>query len=226
VPLLRAALQRRHCCSRDHALHEAVRQGNSGAVRLLLQHRADVNARCLGFERGCEFPVQVAVTASCLRAADRVQIVDMLLKAGALTSPRRSDPEGNTPLHDAVRRGDLDVALLLLRHAANPSATNGFGEVPLEHALRGAMTGFMAETTASSAMVEALLQAGACPWISEGQVSAYGALSEVDPRTRELLARWSSWWRCRVLAWIRSRGRDHPLCNMMPEILVQVAKFL
>jgi len=224
-PLLRAALQRRHCCSRDHALHEAVRQGNAGAVRLLLQHRVDPNAQCTGFERGCEFPVHMAVSSSFLRAADRIQIVEMLLKAGALTSPRRSDPEGNTPLHDAVRRGDLEVAHLLLRHLADPNATNGFGEVPLELALRGAMTDFLAQTTASHAMVEALLQAGACPWISTDSLASRIEL-EADPNMRDLLARWSSWWRCRVLAWIRSRGSGHPLCHMMPEILVQVSKFL
>lgn len=155
VPLLRVALQRRHACPGEHALHEAVRQANVPAVRLLLQGRAEPNARCLYLERGCEFPLQLA--ASCtnfLRSSDRVQAVELLLKAGALPGPRRGDSEANTPLHDAARRGDLEVALLLLRHSADPNAVNGFGEVPLQLALRPGGGDFVPEST-SRAMVEA-----------------------------------------------------------------------
>jgi len=217
VPMLRAALQRRHTCPRDHALHEAVRQGSSAAVRLLLQHQAEPNASCLCLERGCEFPLQLAVSSNFIRASERSQIVQLLLAAGAHTEPRRSDAEGNAPLHDAVRRGEADITFLLLGALANPNAKNGFGETALELALRG--NDFMGASS-SRAMVEALLHAGACPFITDQAVSV------TDPEIQELLARWSSWWRCRVLAWIRSRGSGHPLCHMMPELLVQVAQFL
>merc|ERR1719442_188530 len=40
IPLLRVALQRRHSCSAEHALHEAVRQAHVPAVRLLLRAHA------------------------------------------------------------------------------------------------------------------------------------------------------------------------------------------
>lgn len=154
--------------------------------------------------------------------------MEMLLKAGARTGPRRSDAEANTPLHDAARRGEVDVAVLLIRHAADPNAINGFGEAPLELALRG--SDFMA-AAASRVVVEALLRAGACPLAqqqSSGEPCGLPAflVNAADPETRAILARWSSWWRCRTLAWIRSRGSGHPLCQVMPEILVQVAKFL
>lgn len=224
VPLLRVALQRRHACPGEHALHEAVRQAHLPAIRLLLQGRAEPNARCLYLERGCEFPLQLA--ASCtnfLRSSDRLQAVELLLKAGAQPSPRRGDAEANTPLHDAARRGDLDLAQLLLRHSADPNAANGFGEAPLQLALRPG--GDFVPDATSRALVEALLHAGASPFV----FGEHGLLPEVcalNPEVRELLAKWSAWWRCRTLAWIRSRGRDQPLGQLLPELLVQVAKFL
>merc|ERR1719379_1312018 len=61
VPLLRAALQRRHPCREgDYALHEAVRQANINAMRLLLQSCTEPNARCACLERDCQFPLQLA----------------------------------------------------------------------------------------------------------------------------------------------------------------------
>jgi len=225
VPLLRVALQRRHPCLADHALHEAIRQAHLPAVRLLLKGRAEPNARCLCLERGCEFPLSLATSCpGFLGSSDRRQAVELLLRAGARPSPRRADAEANTPLHDAVRRGDFEVAQVLLRHAADPNALNGFGETPLHLALRPGGGGDFV-IAAGRAMVELLLKAGACPLGPEGHglpVAAAGA----DPELRVLLERWGAWWRCRVLAWIRSRGHGHPLCTLIPELCVQVAAFL
>jgi len=216
VQLLRVALQRRHPCPAEHGLHEAVRQANVQAVRLLLQGRAEPNARCLYLERGCEFPLQMAVSCShFLRSSDRAQAVELLLRAGAIPGPRRGDAEANTPLHDAARRGDLDVSLLLLRYAADPNAVNGFGEGPLQLALRPGGV-----PDAAQAVVEALLSAGACP------LHVGPALDYLEPEIEALLATWTAWWRCRLLAWARSRGQGHPLGHLVPELLVQVAKFL
>jgi len=246
VPLLRVALQRRHACPGEHALHEAVRQAHVGAVRLLLQGQAEPNARCLCCERGCEFPLQLAVcSTNFLRGSDRCQAVEMLLRAGARPGPRRGDAEANTPLHDAARRGDLDVARLLLRHGADPNAANGFGEGPLQLALRPVGGDFAPVATARE-MAEVLLKAGANPLalvaacaamplgsLPPGSEAPLGCVcataAAADPELREtqlLLARWSAWWRCRHLAWLRSRGSGHPLCQLVPELLVQVAKFL
>jgi ankyrin repeat protein len=222
VPLLRVALQRRHPCPGEHALHEAVRQAHVPAVRLLLQGHAEPNARCLCLERGCEFPLQLAVNCSnFLHASDRAQAVEMLLQAGARPSPRRGDDEANTPLHDAVRRGDIEVALLLLRHLADPNALNGFGETPIQLIVRPGGGDFVLATVARH-MAEVLLNAGACPYPALQSATS----TAVDPELLDLLQRWGAWWRCRMLAWIRSRGSGHPLCSMMPEILVQVSRFL
>ncbi|CAJ1426721.1 unnamed protein product [Effrenium voratum] len=148
--LLRVALQRRHVCPRDHALHEAVRQGNCAAARLLLQNSAEPNDRCLSFERGCEFPLQLALSSNLVRPSERLEMVDMLLQARADVSQRRSDPEGCPPLHDAIRRGDAAIVQLLLRYQADPNATNAFGEAPLELAVRGSP--FVAVSDSASLM--------------------------------------------------------------------------
>eukprot|EP00434_Breviolum_minutum_P023514 symbB.v1.2.020741.t3/scaffold1762.1/size182224/8 len=157
--LLRVALQRRHACPRDHALHEAVRQANCAAVRLLLENSAEPNDRCLALDNG-EFPLQLALSSNLVRSPERLQMVELLLEARADVGQRRNDPEGHTPLHDGVRRGDPGVVLLLLRHGADPNVTNAFGEAPLELAVRGS---FYTDARESLALVETLIQWGACP---------------------------------------------------------------
>lgn len=222
VPLLRAALQRRHACPGEHALHEAVRQAHTDAMRLLLQNRAEPNARCPCLERDCQVPLQLAVTGlGFIRPNERFQAVELLLRAGACPGVRRSNAEANTPLHDAIRRGDFDVASLLLRHAADPNLTNGFGETPL-HLVLHQEGGFLPIALLRS-MVEALLAAGASPLVcdSSGLPPAQAA---TDAELRQLLARWSAWWRCRTLAWVHSRGR-HPFRQLMPEVLLHLASF-
>lgn len=216
--LLRVAFQRRHACPRDHALHEAVRQGNCAAVRLLLENSAEVNDRCLAFDTG-EFPMQLALSTNMLRSPERVQMVEMLLQARADVAQRRNDPEGHTPLHDGVRRGDPGVVLLLLKHRADPNATNAFGEAALELAMRGS---FYTDVNESFTMVETLIQWGACPVLPG--LSEQECVS-TSPEIWQLLKRSAAWWRCRMLAWIRSRGSG-PLTQTLPDILIKVAQFL
>lgn len=232
VPLLRVALQRRHACPGGHALHEAVRQAQVPAIRLLLRGRADPNARCCALERGCEFPLQLAVSSSnFLLAQHRLEVIEMLLLADANPNAFRSDAEANAPLHDAARRSDVEAVALLLRHRADPNLVNGFGEGPLELAVRpcGVELPPLAVTTE---VLEALLHGGACPLPLTGAVGTTQREHTVvsvqcaNPKLRALLRRWSGWWRCRMLAWIRSRGRGHMLCHLAPELLIVVARFL
>eukprot|EP00928_Gymnodinium_smaydae_P086812 TRINITY_DN71235_c0_g1_i2.p1 TRINITY_DN71235_c0_g1~~TRINITY_DN71235_c0_g1_i2.p1 ORF type:complete len:485 (-),score=55.58 TRINITY_DN71235_c0_g1_i2:97-1551(-) len=225
VPLLRVAFQRQHGCSGEHVLHEAVRQAHVPAVRLLLQGRADANARCTHPERGCEYPLQLAATLpSFLEGSGRAQTVELLLRAGASPGPHRTDVEANTPLHDAARRGDVRVAELLIEHGADPNAVNGFGQMPLQLAIFGVGGEFRPPL----AMVESLLLAGANPLVVDGMALRWlpGAQNEEKEAMRMLLKRWSGWWRCRMLAWIRSKGSGHPLCELMPDLLLQIAQYL
>jgi len=122
-------------------------------------------------------------------------------------------------LHDAAKCCDPGVARLLLRHGANPNMLNGLGQTPLELALRPPHgVGSSADTLS---VVEMLLGMGASPLDVDKNSLAF-----VDPEMKDLIARWSAWWRCRLLAWIRSRGRDHLLCTLAPELLFQVAQYM
>jgi len=222
VQLLRAALQRRHGCLGEHALHEAVRQAHVGAMWLLLQSRADPNASCSCLERGCQFPLQLAITGpGFIRSSDRLQAVEMLVGAGAKVNVRRTKDEANTPLHDAIRRGDFEVAAMLLRHAADPNVMNGFGESPL-HLVLHQEGGFVPIAFLRSA-AETLLTAGASPLSLDGS-GLMPAAAAADPELRLLLTRWAAWWRCRTLAWVHSRG-NHSFRQLMPDVLLQVARF-
>lgn len=228
VQLLRVALSWRHPCCADHSLHEALRQAHGPAVALLLQNGADPNARCPALDRGNELPLQIAVTCtSSFHQSERCQVVEALLEYGADPNARRGDQENNTPLHDAVRRGDLGVVHTLLRYGAQPNALNGFGEPPLVFALRPAGSDF-APTLAVRGLVEALLQAGACPLDSEGNGwHELPAAAAADGEVRALLERTARWWRYRHLAWVHSRGQDSAIVDMLeyPELLDRVKSF-
>lgn len=146
----------------------------------------------------------------------------MLLQFGAHPDPRRSDAEANTPLHDAIQRNDFEVAFTLLRHFADVNVRNGFGEVPLHLLLRQEGGPLLGSTLLS--MAEALLAAGASPLVPDAQ-GLLPAACATEPRLRALLVRWAAWWRCRTLAWVRSRGQS-PLSQLMPDLLLCVARFL
>lgn len=234
--LLRVVLQRRHVCPGEHALHEAVRQALLPAIRLLLHAKAEPNARCLSLERGCEFPLQLALAATNFqKSSDRVQVIQLLLAAGSKPNVQRSDREANTPLHDAARQGDPEAVRLLLRHKADPNSANGFGESPLELALRAGsgVEVFLGSSRGRAdvrTVVQVLLAAGACPFAppaaTTGRRTLFAAAQNADPEIRAELHCWSAWWRCRMLAWIHSRSQDTFVTELSPEILSQVASYL
>jgi len=69
-----------------------------------------------------------------------------LTKSGLITF--LSQGCGSTPLHFAVRRGDVDVVNILLRHGADPTIKNALGKSPVDYcdafpALRGALKRFI-----------------------------------------------------------------------------------
>jgi uncharacterized protein len=82
-----------------------------------------------------------------------------LAASQATLKPGGADPDGTTPLHWAVRSGDLQTAERLLRGGASPNTANRNGVTPL----------LLAAINADAVMVEALLQAGADP---NGSLSA------------------------------------------------------
>lgn len=46
------------------------------------------------------------------------------------------DSHGKTPLYRACAKGNADVALVLLKHGADPNARNNFGNLPIHAAIR------------------------------------------------------------------------------------------
>eukprot|EP00927_Polykrikos_kofoidii_P060215 TRINITY_DN55260_c0_g1_i1.p1 TRINITY_DN55260_c0_g1~~TRINITY_DN55260_c0_g1_i1.p1 ORF type:complete len:508 (-),score=60.83 TRINITY_DN55260_c0_g1_i1:77-1513(-) len=228
VQLLRASLKRCHACPGDHPVHEAARQANVPALRLLLSEgKHEPNARCLCMGRGWEFPLQIVASSPMfLDGAERSEAAELLLRARACPNPPRSDADANRPLHDAVRRSDLSLVSVLLKHAANPNAVNGVGETPLNFAVRlGPGVAGFAGAASQIAIAEVLLQGGASPF-SVDLNSSLLLDARTDRELYELLRHWSNWWRRRALAWIWSRGSGHPLCGLLPELVERVASFL
>jgi len=97
------------------ALHWAAHQSDVGLARLLIAAGADVRA-------------MNDYGASPMSAAAEngdATMLDMLLHAGAdVESP---NPEGQTALMAVARTGNVEAAKLLLRHHANPNATEQWG---------------------------------------------------------------------------------------------------
>ncbi|MEA3212139.1 MAG: hypothetical protein QOE70_5196 [Chthoniobacter sp.] len=120
----------------------AVTRGDPAIVRVLLDHRADVNA--LGPE---------GETALCRAAIlGSGDLVRLLIERGANVNARFS-PTNRTPAHVAAARGFVPLLNLLLAHGADPEAKDRAGFTPLHDAAEHGRT----------LAVRALLNAGAPP---------------------------------------------------------------
>lgn len=137
------------------ALMFATRAGNTGVVRLLIEHKADVNAqtrtgKAAAFrppgsnsgskgagivrggwpERGERDPTPGAKTPLLYAAREgHIEIAQLLLKAGAeLDEP---DADGVTPLLMAILNDQLPLARVFIERGANVNATDWYGQTPL-----------------------------------------------------------------------------------------------
>ena len=143
----------------DLRLIDAVKNGDSKAVRSLLQHHADVNAtEADGF---------TALHWSAQR--DNLEIADLLLNAGA--NVKAASRFNITPLSLACTNGDAAMIDRFLKAGADPNATSEQGQTAL---MTAALTG---KTDA----VKLLLVRGAKvntkePW--KGQTALMWAASE------------------------------------------------
>lgn len=138
-------------------LYRATAQGNTTAVRLLLDRGANIEAR----DQLKETPLHAAATRGdptmiqllADRGADvnatdisgetplhiaarrgHTEAVQVLIDRGANVEVRNVSIE--TPLHKATRRGHTELARLLINRGANPDAKNVLGETPLHNATR------------------------------------------------------------------------------------------
>jgi uncharacterized protein len=105
-------------------LVEAAERGDLAAVRTLLAQKTDVNA---AREDG-----QSALHAAVY--ADRLDIADALLRAGAMVSAR--DRYGLTPLYFASLNGSAPIIQRLLDAGADPNTADPGGETALMTATR------------------------------------------------------------------------------------------
>ncbi|NWS49962.1 ASB16 protein, partial [Probosciger aterrimus] len=113
-------------------LHVAARQGLAAHVELYLHHGADPSCRS---HQG-ETPLNAACAAAEHRdAAERYgPVCERLLAAGA--DPSAAGRKRHGPLHNACANGQAWLVRLLLRHGADPTATNCAGDAPMDCALR------------------------------------------------------------------------------------------
>ncbi|WP_458125814.1 ankyrin repeat domain-containing protein [Paenibacillus sp. Z3-2] len=105
--------------------------GQAGAVRVLLEHGADVNA--LSHSRISFIPSNTALHAA-LAGERSPEVIRLLLEHGASTSILDSD--GQYVLHSAAFHTDqTELIEKLLQHGADPNAANSSGQTALDIAL-------------------------------------------------------------------------------------------
>ena len=102
---------------------DAVMRGDTAAVRALIQKKADVNA--------AQDDGATALHWAVYR--DNVEVVDMLLRAGAKSAPNR---EGMTPLAMAALYGNPQVVDRLLKSGGDAKALGPNGETMVMFAAR------------------------------------------------------------------------------------------
>ncbi|XP_070279466.1 ankyrin repeat and SOCS box protein 18 [Myotis yumanensis] len=137
----------------DTPLHVAAQRGLDEHARLYLGRGARVDARN---GRG-----ETALSAACgaaLRPEEQergLRLCALLLRRGAAADAR--DEDERSPLHKACGHARPSLALLLLRHGANPAALDYGGASPLARVLQAAAC---APQAAPQRTVQALLNHG------------------------------------------------------------------
>lgn len=119
--------------------------------------------------------------------------IEYLIDQGAKIDQR--DFEGNTPLHTAVRLGNLEIAKLLLKNDADPNASDVYGYTSIFHCIIYTKPEKLVE------MYDLLIEYGANPLVyikvqgaSDTPPTPYGQLKYRferfgDPEVKELLAK-------------------------------------
>ena len=114
-------------------LHSAACYGDLELVRVLLNYKADVNARTnMGWttihyvSHGCQGSV---IPNICQSLPD---VARLLLEHGADMNTQISDGSGTTPLHLSTEFNNIEVVRVLLEHGANVDAEDSKGRTPYQ----------------------------------------------------------------------------------------------
>jgi len=196
---LQLALSRGHPCPGAHHISEAVSRGHCGALELLLEAGSEgLDEECRG-----QRPLQTACDRSACQGDDGYRLAEALLRHGA--DPACGDVS-HTPLHEACRRGNAQMVLLLLQHRADPSAPSPGGHSPLHAACQGAP---VLDPALHPKMVDVLLLHGARPLAADDfglPPRAYAA----EGGLYQKLGRAERWWTRRSLRSVCRATADWP----------------
>jgi ankyrin repeat protein len=133
----------------DLPLHVAARAGQVSIVRELARNGATLEApnaagqtpldlalthgktqvAALLLDQGARLEPQTALLALVASGGSDRDTFDFLIRRGA--DPNRPDPEGETPLHLAIRHGHLEAVRRLLRRGADVNRPDSNGLTPL-----------------------------------------------------------------------------------------------
>jgi ankyrin repeat protein len=103
-------------------LYCAVENGEPKAVKILLDYRASLS-QTDNYGR------------TLLHVARNDEVIEALLKAGALASINQADKSGRTPLYCAVENGKLTAVKILLGYRASMNQTDNYGHTLLHAAV-------------------------------------------------------------------------------------------
>ena len=118
-------------------LHLACEEGRVSIARMLLEWKANINARDkhgnTPLHKTMDY-VQGSFIRALFCARTSAALADYLLTHGA--KPDLRNTNGDTPLHKAAQLGHKQILLVLLKHGADPNARNNKGDTPLRTALK------------------------------------------------------------------------------------------
>ena len=114
-------------------LHWAAMMGNSDVFGQLISHGADVDIKANQSNVG-NSPLHYVVQNQKMAAEQRKEMCELLLTQSA--DVNIENLKGQTPLHSAVRVGDVSIVKLLIKKGANVNAKDKSGRTPLSLAER------------------------------------------------------------------------------------------
>ena len=102
-------------------IHEAVKNSNLKAIKLLIKHGAKVNSK----NESNVTPLHSAAMKT------NIEIVEILIKNGAKINAQ--DKNGYTPMHCAAMKVQVDIIRLLWKHGGDTNIKDKSGRTPLQY---------------------------------------------------------------------------------------------
>jgi|GEM_PF-2970063 len=133
------------------SLHGAAlnqNNNNLAIIQLLLHRGADVNSQ----DNNGETPLHKAIE---FNHDNSLAMVQFLLNQGAIVNSRLQD-SGETPLHEATRKENLDIVKLLVQKGAKVNAEADNGKTPLQYAYNDDIVNFLLENGATAPTKEGI----------------------------------------------------------------------